>query len=187
MRTGFAARGMSALLFFALAGCVKPAGDTASQAPPSRKTGLWEQTFNRDGKPGRVGRLKVCLDDATDGKLSVFGRHFATGACQRQVTREAGGVYHFNSVCTVDNGAVIKTMGVAAGDFASGYKVHSEVNVTGAPFGPMNGIHVVDITARYDGPCPQGVKPGDVELGSGMKINISRLPQIAEALENGKF
>jgi hypothetical protein len=154
-------------------------------AGPSRKAGLWEQSLTRDGKPGRLGGLKVCLDAATDRKLSVFGRHFDQGDCRRQVTRDATGVYRFNSTCNLEDGAVLKAMGAATGDFASSYTVHSEVNVSGSPIETMNGMHEIKISAHYKGPCPAGMRPGDVSLGSGMKANLDHLPHIAGVLSGG--
>lgn len=115
----------------------------------------------------------------------MFGRHFGQGDCRRQVSRDASGVYHFSSTCRLDNGATVQAMGAASGDFSSGYSVRSEINVSGAPVEAMNGMHQVQISARYLGACPAGVKPGDVNLGSGLKVNIDQLPQIAAAMGAG--
>jgi hypothetical protein len=167
-----------------LAGCTGKAPTETASAPPSRRAGLWEQSLMRDGKPGRLGGLKICLDAATDRKISVFGRHFGQGACQRQVTHTPDGVYRFSSTCTLDNGAQVKAMGTATGDFATHYTLHSQVDVTGAPLEPMNGMHEVVINADYQGPCPAGMRPGDVRAGS-VKINLDRLPQAAGLLGGG--
>jgi hypothetical protein len=168
-----------------LTGCGKVDADGSTAAAPSRKAGLWEQVLTRDGKPGRLGVLTLCVDAATDHELGVFGRHVGKGDCERAVTRDAAGVYHFASTCTLTNGTLVKSMGTAWGDFSSGYKVHSAVDITGAPIAPMNGTHVIDITGRYEGVCPSTMRPGDVSLGSGMKINMDRLPQIASAVTGG--
>ena len=185
MRMAIVGRAGALVTLATLAGCGKPVSDGAAAAVPTRRAGLWEQVLTRDGKPGRLGVLDICLDAAADQKLSAFGRHFGEGKCERTVTRDAAGVYHFASSCNLENGAVAKTMGTATGDFGAGYSVHSEVNVSGAPFGPMNGMHVVDISGRYKGPCPSGMRPGDVSLGSGLKVNMDRLPKIAEAMGGG--
>lgn len=129
--------------------------------------------------------IRVCLDAQTDRKLSVFGRHFGQGDCRRSVMRDAAGVYHFSSTCRIDSGATVKAMGTASGDFTSGYSVRSEVNVSGAPVETMNGMHQIEISARYLGACPAGTKPGEVNLGSGLKVSIDQLPQIAQALGPG--
>ena len=175
--------GLAALA--ALAGCGKPSDGDAAASPPVRKAGLWEQVITRDGKPGRFGVLKVCLDADADHKLGVFGRHFAKSDCQKSVTKDATGLYHFTSSCALPNGGSVKSMGTASGDFDSNYSVHSEVNVTGAPLEPVNGMHVVDLTGTYKGPCPSGMRPGDVNLGSGLTVNIDRLQQLAGVLGGG--
>ena len=182
MRTAVIRTTATLTVVLALAGCDRKAGEASSTSIPARKAGMWELSLNRDGKPGRLGSLRACLDAAADSKLSVFGRHFASGDCRRKIDRDAGGVYHFSSTCTNANGATINTMGTATGDFQSGYQVHSEVNVSGAPYAPMNGMHMVDLSGRYLGACPGGVKPGDVALGSGLKVNLDQLQRLAEAV-----
>jgi hypothetical protein len=169
----------------ALTGCDKFDTAGSSATAPARKAGLWEQVLTRDGKPGRLGVLTLCVDAATDHEMGVFGRHVGKGDCEKTVTRDASGVYHFASTCTLSNGTLVKSMGTAVGDFGSGYKVHSEVNVSGAPIAPLNGMHVIDITGRYEGACPAAMKPGDVSLGSGLKVNMDRLPQILSDVSGG--
>ena len=169
----------------ALTGCGKIDGDGSASTAPSRKAGLWEQVLTRDGKPGRMGVLTLCVDAATDHQMGIFGRHIGKGDCDKSVTRDAAGIYHFVSTCTLSNGTLVKTMGTASGDFAAGYKVHSEVNISGAPLEPMNGVHEIDISGRYEGACPATMRPGDVSLGSGLKVNMDRLPQIASAVTGG--
>jgi hypothetical protein len=169
----------------ALTGCEKIGGAGSTAAAPARKAGLWEQVLTRDGRPGRLGVLTLCVDAATDHEMGVFGRHVGSGDCDRAVTRDGAGIYHFTTTCTLSNGAVVRSMGTAVGDFGSGYKVHSEVTVSGAPIAPLNGMHVIDIAGRYEGPCPSTMKPGDVSLGSGMKVNMDRLPQILSEVGGG--
>ena len=181
MRKSAISRAGTLLAMAAIGGCTKPATDSSASSVPSRKAGLWEQTVTRDGKPGRLGVLKLCLDASSDAKIGVFGRHFAKGACERSVTRDANGVYHFTAECTLRDGAKVKTQGTAMGDFGSAYTVRSDVDVTGASFGPMNGDHEINVNGRYLGPCPADLKPGDVALGAGLKVNMDRIPQVLAA------
>ncbi len=159
-----------------LASCERPAHEPVSSGMPTRKPGLWEQTLTRDGKPGKLGGLKICLDAATDLESGVFGRHFAKGKCQKSISRDATGAYHFSSSCTLKEGELVSTRGSATGDFTSHYDVQSDISVSGSPIEPMNGLHAIHITGRYQGPCPVGMRPGDINLGSGIKINIDKLP-----------
>jgi len=185
MRMAMMARAWSLACLAALSSCGKPASPAGSTAVPARKPGLWEQSLIRDGRPGRLGGLKVCLDAAADAKLGVFGRRFAKGDCRRSVTRDATGAYHFSSRCSMSDGAVVSTRGIATGDFQSGYDVHSNIEISGATIGVMNGEHDVTLTGRYRGPCPAGMKPGDVNLGSGLKITIDQLSRLGALAPGG--
>jgi hypothetical protein len=184
-RPGESAAFACVIALAALSGCGRVPEAGAAASTPSRKAGLWEQVLTRDGKPDRLAVLTLCVDAATDHKLGVFGRHVSAGDCDRVITRDPSGVYHFVSTCSLTNGTLVKSTGTASGDFAAGYKVHSEVDISGAPLPPMNGTHVIDITGRYQGQCPSNMRPGDVSLGSGMKVNMDNLPQIASAVGGG--
>jgi hypothetical protein len=172
-------RAGAVVILATLAGCDKPA---ESAAVPKRAPGLWEQVLTRDGKPGRLGGLKMCLDADADARMGVFGRHFAKGDCKHSITRDAQGAYRFSSTCRMEDGAVVISRGVATGDFKTAYRVRSDIDVTGAPFPPMNGPHEIEVSGHYVGPCPVGMRPGDVNLGSGLRVNLDRLPRIAGAL-----
>jgi hypothetical protein len=166
-----------------LTGCAKPASEPAGAAMPVRKAGLWDLKMTRDGKAGKLGALRICLDAATDERLGVFGRHFGTGACQRAITQEPGGVYRFESSCKLGNGATVATRGVASGSFDSAYDIRSDVKVSGAPFEPMNGDHEIAISGRFIGACPPGMNAGDINLGSGMKVSLDQLSKLAGAAQ----
>ena len=181
MRTVVIARAGACASLAILGGCAKSAADGAATAVPTRKAGLWEQVLTRDGKPGRLGRMQICLDSATDARFSAFGRHMNSSECQKSVTRD-GEVYRFTAYCTRESGGTVKTTGVATGDFTHSYRVRSEIDVSGASLEAMNGVHAIEVTGRYLGACPDDMRPGDVSLGGGLKVNIDRLPQIAKAM-----
>ncbi len=169
----------------ALAGCDRPAKPTSNAAMPARKPGLWELSMTRDGRPGRLGVMRLCLDPASDTRLGVFGHRHDANGCRQSVNRDAAGVYHFDSSCTLREGGVASARGAAKGDFTTGYDVDAQVDVTGAAFDPMNGAHAIHVAGRYQGPCPATLHPGEVSLGAGLKFNMDRLPQIAQAIDGG--
>src|SRR5437763_1204311 len=79
-----------------LIGCSRqPVGETraaatAAAAPtaastPVRKAGLWVQTMTRDGRTSPMGRMRICIDPATDARLSVFGEKAGKAMCRRQM------------------------------------------------------------------------------------------------------
>jgi hypothetical protein len=181
-----------------LAGCGKAGGARAaaptsgdgavvSAGPPTRRAGLWEQTMTHDGAPlGIVGRVRLCVDRASEAKLSLFGGKMSRGACPRQsVVRGAGGGYAFTSTCDMGQAGVTTSSGTLNGDLGTRYRVHAQSDTTGSSVPAMNGRHVTDIDATWLGPCPADMKPGDMVMGNGMRINASKLTGLAQAMGGG--
>ena len=148
-------------------------GAVASIGAPTRKAGLWIQTMTRDGKPTPMGAMRVCIDATTEARMSVFGRAAAGRVCARQsMSRGLDGAYHFSSTCRMGEAGTVTSNGTASGDFSSKYLVHSESDVAGSRFAPMNGHHVTEMQATWSGPCPPDMAPGDVVVG-GFKMNLN--------------
>ncbi|MHB8530863.1 MAG: hypothetical protein ACYC8V_15295 [Caulobacteraceae bacterium] len=166
------------------AGATGGPGATAINRLPGRRAGLWEEAVTRDGKPlGPGGKLTICLDAATDARIGMFGREMAGSLCrQRSVSRRPAGLWRFASTCSLGKAGVIASHGVASGDFSSNYRIRSESDVSGSSYPPMDGHHVNVVVARYLGPCPRDMAPGDMLVDGDVKINVNRLGAGAEAL-----
>lgn len=175
--------GIAAVALLALAACQKKTESAATgkaapatasapaspMTPPPRKAGLWEQTVST---AGMTQLTKLCLDEATDKQMAWWGSQAAKSNCEQQViTPRPGGGWDFRSVCKSPDGAVITSSGAATGDFNSRYKVDVASTTTGGSMPQANGEHKIAIEATWKGPCPAGMKPGDMELPGGMKIN----------------
>lgn len=171
----------------AMAGCSGKGGKTAGApgagqaagdgavAGPMRKAGLWSITRVRDGKPSG-GATKVCIDAATDAKVGALGGGLGKSLCTDQTSqRNADGSWSFSTTCRLGPAGVVTTRGMARGDFAARYTVHSESDIVGAQFASLNGHHVSDMSASYGGACPADMQPGDVILSDGMKLNPSKM------------
>ena len=179
----------------AAAGCQKApsasapsssAAPASATAAPQRRAGLWSQTFSHDGKPAPMGSMKVCLDAAKASMINPDMAAKGLDKCaQRSMGRAADGSYTFSSSCPVPGGGMMVTHGQASGDFASGYHLHVESDVTGAAYGPMNGHHVTDMDGKWLGPCPAGMAAGDMELANGMRISGGKLAGAAAVLAHG--
>ena len=155
-------------------GAVAPAS-AGPASLPARKAGLWIQTMSRDGAAGRMGQMRICIDSATDAKMSMFGQKMGKSLCQGQsVSRGLDGAFSSTSTCSMGQGGTITSKGTVTGDFSSKYHVHSESDIAGASLAAMNGHHVTDIDGVYAGPCPADMAPGDISLANGMKINAAR-------------
>jgi hypothetical protein len=185
---------LAAAAFLALAGCQKKSAETpkppaapgappaagagapaTSAALPQRAPGLWEQRVTTAGR-SQVSRL--CLDKAVEQRFTAWGQTTGRGACSRaRVTPRAGGGWAFASSCDMGRNGRTDTRGVVTGDFSKSYKVQAKSTVSGAAAPLMNGTHEMNLEAVWQGPCPAGMQPGDLELPGGVKINMLRMSQ----------
>jgi hypothetical protein len=146
-----------------------------SQTPPKRKPGLWEQRVS-NGDFVQVSR--ICLDEAVDAKLSWWGSQAGKDVCEKNLaSSQTDGGWRFSSVCDMGTGGKVTTSGVATGDFNAHYQISAESSTVGAAAPQMNGTRKMTIDAAWQGPCPVGMKPGDMTLPGGMKINLLDIPR----------
>ncbi len=170
----------------ALAGCSRkqegaasadqPAAQASASAvvapatPPKRKPGLWVQTMTI---PGMTQKSSICTDAAVEDAVGFWGQQMTRDRCARSsITRNADGSWTVESQCDMGSGGVTTTKGVARGDFNTAYSMTMESSTVGAGAAHMNGVHKMTLQATWQGPCPAGAKPGDIDLGNGMKINM---------------
>lgn len=139
-------------------------------APPARKPGLWSQTVTT---AGMSQTMKICFDEATDKRMAVYGQTVDQDRCEKSVVTPIAGGWRFESVCDMGSGGKATTSGTATGDFASRYEVKAVTETTGAQAPQMNGRHEMTLTAAWEGPCPAGMAPGDMQLPGGMTINMN--------------
>jgi hypothetical protein len=156
-------------------------------ALPAPKAGLWRESLLRDGRElGLIGDMRACLDADARGRLSAMGGQAGKSMCRNlSVTRDADGGYHFSSACNLGPGGHVVTNGELTGDLASRYRVRSRTDTSGAVLASMNGQHTIDIEANYLGPCPAEMRPGDVLIANGMKVNMDHLRAVAETFSGG--
>lgn len=146
---------------------------------PTRKPGLWTQTVNTGDM---TQTTKICIDENVDKAMSVVGSQMSKDMCSKNAVTNVAGGYAFESVCQVGAGmGVTTTKGTVTGDFNSKYKVDAETTISGANAAHMNGAHKMTVEAAWQGPCPAGFKPGDMELPGGMKMNIAAMAGQAKA------
>lgn len=149
----------------------------ASPMPPKRKPGLWAQTLHT---AGITQTTKICLDSDTEAKMTVWGQAVGKDACAKQSFRPIPGGWAFESTCNMGDSGTIVSKGEATGDFSSRYTVKVASTTTGASMAKANGAHMMSLDAVWEGPCPAGMKGGDVQLQipgmkGGMTINVEQL------------
>ncbi len=140
---------------------------------PKRKSGLWEVSTTRlagaPGGPAAGAPIQMCIDEQTDDMSRQMGESASREMCSKRELRREGDRFVADSVCRVGE-TTATTHSVISGQFGSSYQV--DVNTKFDP--PMRGMaesHTV-IKARWLGPCAAGMRPGDVVMPNGMKMNI---------------
>lgn len=170
----------------ALAGCQKKPEATAAAGeapkasapapfagPPKRKPGLWTQTI---ATQGMTQTMKLCLDEATEAKMTVWGQQAGKDMCARnEITPTVGG-WSFTSACDMGAAGKVTTTGKATGDFNSKYVIKATSVTTGSSMAQANGTHDMEMSGTWEGACPANMKPGDMTMPGGVTINIANLP-----------
>ena len=150
-------------------------GPIVTQTPPSmpkRKAGLWKQTVVGSGTT-QVSRL--CLDAAAEEKLAIWGSQTGKSICAEQDVSATSTGWAFHSRCDMNGAGTVTSDGETKGDFSSRYIVDIKSTTSGASAAQMNGTRKIHISAEWQGPCPTGMAPGDMELPNGVKINMLKL------------
>lgn len=163
----------------AAADAAAPADTTATTTAtaPRLRPGLWRVTLSGDDV---TGEIRMCLDSAMQARMNVIGAAGAAGACQESTTRPlAGGGYAMHSVCdaTAMGGGRTVTEGTVTGDMTSGYVNRMTSTTTGARVAHMNRSMTTTATGTWAGPCPAGMKPGDMEMPGGMRFNMTEMAE----------
>jgi hypothetical protein len=164
-------------------------GSTAGGAQtldlPARKPGLWETrmvTERPEGGPAIT--LRMCIDAATDREMMEFGLKMSRDACSRFDFRKQGSGWVIDAECAFGPvKSVTKT--TIAGDFQSAVTVRIEGVTEGIPGGGKPQPTLMTQTATWKAAaCGEGMRPGDVSIGNGMKMNVKQLKELQKALPN---
>jgi len=180
--------GIAAVSLLALGGCGKteksndvtevnritPAKSDAAapMTPPPRKAGLWEQKV---ATAGVSQAMKMCLDEGVEQKMKWWGSQAQGGKsdCEQQtITPHAGGGWDFHAVCKMGESGTVTSDGQATGDFNSHYRVEVNSVTNGSPMAQANGTYKSTIDATWLGPCPDGMRAGDMQMSNGITINV---------------
>jgi len=151
---------------------------------PPRRPGLWD-VITTTAKPDKVPKIsaRMCIDAATDRELLDFGLKMSKDTCARYEARGKGANWTVESECSF---GPIKsaTRTRISGDFQSRISIQIEGTTTGAPgtSGPQP-TQISQESRWLSDDCP-GMKPGDVMLEGGTKINVKDMRQLRKLLPN---
>lgn len=147
-----------------------------SQTKFERKPGLWEVSVLNSGQPNEL-RLKQCSDSSTDAQMMQMS-NAQMGDCRSLKMLKTTTGYEFASECTFRT-STIKTRGTLKGDFNSQYTGDVLTSMEPPLFGQAQSSS--KISARWAGPCPSGLNPGDIQMPDGSKVDMKQAAQGAKA------
>jgi hypothetical protein len=155
-----------------------PSGPTPLSELPHRKPGLWTTTMTRDGAPTAMPVVELCVDAASDARMSALGAGMSKDKCRAQsFSRNLDGSISFSSTCamTAGLGGEVNSHGTVTGSFDSEYTVALDMVTTGASPASVNGERKMTVTAKWEGPCPAAMKGGDMAMTmpNGSKIKVA--------------
>jgi hypothetical protein len=139
---------------------------------PPRKPGLWQIDMTMPGGPMPAQQMKMCIDAATDAEMHKMGLNASQGMCSKPDISRSGNTVTVNSSCKMGD---TQTSTQAVTKFTADTAYHTDVNTKFNP--PMAGRaeQAMAQDAKWSGPCPADMEPGDVVMGNGMKVNIKQV------------
>jgi hypothetical protein len=111
---------------------------------------------------------KLCIDAATDAKLMKLGVAAKEADCTTMNISGSGNVRTVDSVCHMNGGEQRTHIAMTySGDGAYHMDMRSQFS---PPVAGNSQSHIIQ-DAKWTGPCPADMKPGDMMI-NGMKINM---------------
>jgi hypothetical protein len=155
-----------------------------AQELPSRKAGQWEvRTVTEKPIVAPPIVTQMCLDAATDRELLNFGLRASKDSCKRYELKREGKAWVIDAECKI--GPISSASHITiTGDFQSAVAVKIEGTTQGiaaAGAGPQQTL--MTQTSRWiAAACAEGMVPGDILLGKGMKMNVKQLKGLQNIL-----
>ncbi len=146
-------------LLFAVAAAA-PA--SAAELPP-RKAGLWEMKTTVSS--GRTITMQQCVDAKTDETIQASAAASAQHDCSKRDVQKSGNTITIDSVCSMA-GKPRAAHTVITGSFDSAYVMTITREAEDAS------SRVINIEAKWLGPCAADQKPGDTIMPNGTKMNV---------------
>jgi hypothetical protein len=159
-------------LLVVFAGCGFVCSSAFALEMPARKPGLWQLRIEFAGRKLPAQTVKQCIDAASD---KLMNSSYTGGvSCSKQDVSHSGATMTIDTVCR--SGPATNTSHVVVnGSFDSGYTMDVTSTRTGGPpvpgLPPGGAMHTT-ITAKWLGPCAAGMRPGDMIMANGMKMNM---------------
>lgn len=158
----------AASLFVVLSG----GGAVQAQDFPPRKPGLWQVEMTIEGGQVRQQAMKMCIDTTTDAEMHRLGMNASQGMCNKPDISRSGNTVTVNAACKMGQ---TESTTHAVTKFTGDTAYHTDSTTKFNP--PLMGRSESTVTqdAKWAGPCPADMQPGDVMMGNGMKLNIKQM------------
>jgi hypothetical protein len=157
----------AALAGLALAGFIIGIVQADEPQIPSMKEGLWEShTVRLAQNKSSETTMKMCQSHALEQSMKATSQSVRTmNQCTQVVTQQSAHGYTSESHCESGalKGATTKITMSFQGDTAT----HMEMRMSGAQADSST-----TIDSHYIGSCPADMKPGDVIMPDGSKVNM---------------
>ena len=157
-----------------------PGLPSAQIEPPHLKPGLWQDRMDMGGV---AMNMQMCMDESVESRAAAFrppmqGGAAAAQACSQRDMKPIPGGFQVDTTCTV-RGRPTHTSMTMIGDFQSGYKMDMTMTPDGGSAVRMS------MVARWAGPCPADMKPGQVVTNMDMNGLGAAAAAIAAARRSG--
>jgi len=141
---------------------------------PSRKPGLWLVTMIIPGMGANMPshETRMCTDESTEAAMMSSGGNMAQGMCSKPDIKRDGDTVTSDSVCQMGQTRVTSH---SVTHFIGDSAYHTDIKTSFDP--PMMGRADSAMTqdAKWAGPCPAGMLPGDIVMPNGMKLNLKTM------------
>jgi hypothetical protein len=143
---------------------------------PKHKAGLWEMTTSVE-KPKALPVItsQMCLDAETEREIMEHTLQLS-GNCKSLTARREGKTLVVDADCTI-GGKATKSRIELTGDFQSAYTARIEGTMDRGSKGPQSMLTTQ--TATWKGADCPGMKPGDITMFGGVKVNIKQLKALS--------
>ena len=148
----------------------------ADEFPP-RKPGLWEVKVEGEKRP--TVTLKMCIDKDTDELFHKMGVDLSVQLCEHRDVKVVDNVATVDTQCKIGSSNVTSTS-ITKFDGDTAFHVDTKSHFDPAFMGRSDLVSVQN--GKWVGPCPADMEPGDMLMGSGIKVNIKMLNALKKIL-----
>jgi hypothetical protein len=153
----------------------------SAQDVPKRKSGVWEITRTSTYTQDQPQRGQLCVYKASDDALLQLAEGMRGVVCKTNKLSHDGDKLVVDATCTL-RASTAQTHALISGNFDSAYTVESKSTYTPPLAGAATGH--AQFAAKWTGPCPPGLRPGETLLDTGAKIDSGGVvhgPPVREA------